>query len=62
VDDICDGGRTFIESAGLLREAYPEADIHLYVSHGIFSKGTDVLFDAGIKTIHTIKGEVKRED
>lgn len=60
VDDICDGGRTFIESAKLLKAEYPDADIHLYVSHGIFSKGTDVLFDAGIKTIHTIKGEVKR--
>lgn len=62
VDDICDGGRTFIEAAKLLKAEYPDADIHLYVSHGIFSKGTGVLFDAGIKTIHTIKGEVKRED
>lgn len=41
VDDICDGGRTFIELAKLLREFNP-ASITLYVTHGIFSKGFDV--------------------
>lgn len=41
VDDICDGGRTFIELAKLLR-AFNPASITLYVTHGIFSKGFDV--------------------
>lgn len=41
VDDICDGGRTFIELAKVLR-AYKPRSISLYVTHGIFSKGIDV--------------------
>jgi ribose-phosphate pyrophosphokinase len=40
-DDICDGGRTFIELAKVLRPYQPKA-IVLYVSHGIFSKGLAV--------------------
>jgi ribose-phosphate pyrophosphokinase len=58
VDDICDGGRTFIEVAKKLYEAGAK-EVHLYVSHGIFSKGLDVLRDAGIKRIFTKNGEVK---
>ena len=38
VDDICDGGRTFIELAKVLRTYNPKS-IDLYVTHGIFSKG-----------------------
>lgn len=41
IDDICDGGRTFIEIAKVLREHKPKS-IELYVTHGIFSKGFDV--------------------
>lgn len=41
VDDICDGGGTFI---GLAKALTPfELNLFLYVSHGIFSKGTDEL-------------------
>lgn len=57
VDDICDGGRTFIEASKLLHSRY-ECKIGLYVSHGIFSKGTQVLYDAGIETIYTRNGEI----
>jgi ribose-phosphate pyrophosphokinase len=39
VDDICDGGRTFIEIAQNIKEQHPNAKIYLIVSHGIFSKG-----------------------
>lgn len=42
VDDICDGGRTFIELAKSLKKAGC-GDLYLYVTHGIFSKGLDVL-------------------
>lgn len=42
LDDICDGGRTFIELAKVLKE-YEPASIHLYVTVGIFSKGLEVL-------------------
>lgn len=44
VDDICDGGRTFIELAKVLRKHNPES-IDLYVTHGIFSKGFEVFED-----------------
>lgn len=43
VDDICDGGRTFIELAKMIKMLNPRASITLYVTHGIFSKGVDVL-------------------
>lgn len=38
VDDICEGGRTFIELAKLFKEVKGEnTNIYLYVTHGIFS-------------------------
>ena len=43
VDDICDGGRTFIELARVLRLA-GAASVSLYVTHLIASKGLDCLF------------------
>lgn len=39
VDDICDGGRTFIELAKVIKEQNPSAKIYLVVTHGIFSAG-----------------------
>ena len=39
VDDICDGGRTFIEIAKVILNEQPSIKLHLRVSHGIFSKG-----------------------
>lgn len=58
VDDLCDGGATFTM---LAEQAYKDGahSVHLYVSHGIFSKGKKVLRDAGIKRIFTYKGEEK---
>lgn len=43
VDDICDGGGTFI----MLREALGDApeSVYLWVTHGIFSKGFECLTD-----------------
>ena len=57
VDDICDGGRTFVELAKVIKEEKPNAKIHLVVTHGIFSAGFDELgeyFD-GIYTTNSIK-------
>lgn len=50
VDDICDGGRTFVELAKAIRENYhlTPVEVSLYVTHGIFSKGVKVLRDSGI--------------
>ncbi len=42
IDDLCDGGRTFIELSKVLKDAGAN-DIYLYVTYGIFSKGLDVL-------------------
>ena len=36
VDDICDGGGTF---TGLAREFPEDVDLHLWTTHGIYSKG-----------------------
>lgn len=41
VDDICDGGYTFLELAKVLRPL-TNGKIILYVTHGIFSKGLEV--------------------
>lgn len=51
VDDICDGGRTFIELAKVLREKGAK-EIYLYVTHGIFSNGLEELFSV-IDKIYT---------
>lgn len=37
VDDICDGGRTFIGLADVIGFGF---DLHLYVTHGLFTQGT----------------------
>jgi ribose-phosphate pyrophosphokinase len=42
VDDICDGGRTFVELAKVLKKK-GAGKLALYVTHGIFSKGIDEL-------------------
>ena len=43
VDDICDGGRTFIELAKELKKWYNDSKLVLCVTHGIFSKGKELL-------------------
>lgn len=43
-DDICDGGRTFVEIAKVLK-LLGCGKLHLYVSHGLFSMGQHKLED-----------------
>lgn len=45
VDDICDGGGTFLGIARILKEQEAE-EVYLYVTHGIFSAGYDALLSA----------------
>ncbi|MGV3605339.1 MAG: ribose-phosphate diphosphokinase [Planctomycetaceae bacterium] len=52
VDDICDGGATFIQLAKKLYERRAKS-VSLFVAHGIFSRGIEVLSDAGICHIGT---------
>lgn len=49
VDDLCDGGRTFIELANHMD--YVRCD--LFVTHGLFSKGLKPLFDVFENVITT---------
>jgi ribose-phosphate pyrophosphokinase len=51
VDDICDGGRTFIELGKALK-AKGAGKVGLYVTHGIFSKGKEV-FDGSIDDVYS---------
>lgn len=50
-DDICDGGRTFIELAKVLKNK-GAVEISLFITHGIFSKGLEV-FEGLIDAIYT---------
>jgi len=43
MDDICDGGATFIAESMILRDIFPDKKLELFVYHGIFSKGIDVV-------------------
>lgn len=47
VDDICDGGMTFIKLAELLNAQGAKA-VHLFTTHGIYSKGIKPIKQAGI--------------
>lgn len=52
VDDICDGGRTFIALAKALR-CHDPLELHMWVTHGIFSYGTEIVtehFDSVVTT------------
>lgn len=42
LDDICDGGATFLEIAHQVRKVH-SGKLYLYVTHGIFSKGLAAL-------------------
>lgn len=61
VDDLCDGGATFISIAENLKQWFKDCDIHLFVTHGIFSKGMKPLTDAGIK-VYTTNSLIKNTE
>lgn len=51
VDDICDGGRTFIALAKELKEQ-GASKVTLFVTHGIFSYGIDPLRESDIDQVY----------
>lgn len=57
VDDLCDGGGTFLGLAEKLSYGKP-ASISLYVSHGMFTKGVE-LVKQHFKTIYTTNSFIK---
>ena len=58
VDDICDGGGTFLGIANKL----PNKNLHLWTTHGIYSKGINILLEK-FETVacynHVSTGEFK---
>lgn len=52
VDDICDGGATFVILTKKLIELGANR-ISLLVTHGLFTKGKDILYKAGISAIYS---------
>lgn len=52
VDDICEGGRTFIELTKALKNKNAHS-VSLYVTHGLFTKGLLPLYESGIDNIYT---------
>lgn len=54
VDDICDGGGTFVGLADAIFDKHDAAvSLDLWVTHGIFSKGLDELLNDRYDTIYT---------
>ncbi len=45
VDDLCDGGATFISAANALAERFEYEELNLYVTHGLFSKSKSELYN-----------------
>jgi ribose-phosphate pyrophosphokinase len=62
LDDICDGGRTFIELALLLETRNPKT-LELAVTHGIFSKGVEVVANHydHVYTTNSFRSDLKCE-
>ena len=63
IDDICDGGRTFVEAAKLLKTK-TDGKLYLYVTHGIFSNGLSSLLQYydHIYCHHVLDNDFKSND
>lgn len=57
-DDIADGAKTMIELAKIIGPASNK--LILYVSHGLFTKGTKIVYDSGYENIYTKDGLLKK--
>lgn len=53
IDDICDGGRTFIELAKVLKNEKGVKQVDLFVTNGIFSYGKEKILEI-VDNIYTI--------
>jgi ribose-phosphate pyrophosphokinase len=61
VDDLCDGGATFINVAKMLKELRSGVTVDLCVTHGIFSRGLEHLYNNGIDQVFTTNSLTKNE-
>lgn len=64
VDDLCDGGATFISVAKLINQEYGTYvnKIDLFVTHGVFSRGREHLLNNGITNVFTTNSLTKNGD
>jgi len=65
IDDLCDGGATFISVTRMLRDVYtPDqvGNINLFVTHGVFSRGRQHLLNNGITKVFTTNSLTKNGD
>lgn len=57
VDDLCDAGGTFIGAAKLLKDL-DARKVYLFTTHGLYTKGTNILLGNGIDRLFDKTGEV----
>lgn len=43
IDDLCDGGATFVREGEYLKQRFPKAKLKLFVIHGLFTQGVHSL-------------------
>lgn len=60
LDDLCDGGYTFVLAAQALKSLAPN-QLGLFVTHGLFSSGLPRLFGAGLDFILTTDSVTQSE-
>jgi len=56
IDDICDGGRTFVGLADVIYESNPNVSLDLWVTHGVFPK------EDGFKQLTQVFGKIHTTD
>jgi ribose-phosphate pyrophosphokinase len=62
IDDICDGGRTFIELAKVIRNQFGiHVNMHLIVTHGFFTKGVEHLYSSGYTSVNWVNDMQSKE-
>lgn len=61
IDDLLDGGGTFLGILRVLTDLRPKAEVLLYITHGIFSKGFE-LFDGTFDRIFVANLMASEED
>jgi ribose-phosphate pyrophosphokinase len=61
IDDLCDGGATFISVARMLNDEYQGGvgELNLFVTHGVFSRGRQHLLNNGITKVFTTNSLTK---
>jgi ribose-phosphate pyrophosphokinase len=64
IDDLCDGGATFVSVASMLRQEFGLTvdTINLFVTHGLFSRSRQHLLDNGITNVFTTNSLTKNGD